>query len=458
MRNSQFYDYGSNLKGGYKENEHNVTEFQFQVHQGRDVGIPGSGTAPLPATADVTYPAVSRSLWSLNHTWSPDYHTFKESKLNLYTQLIERNARLDHFPEVSPVVEIHPEADHRTYGLKWENRFEAFENTMNTGLDIWERRLDSNRTRLLKSGMSLSDIPLPESRSLSSGIFLEDAWHISDPLTLSTGGRYDDIYVSNEAVPQFEKDSVHDGSWNAHLGVSYDLSEHWNSRFLAARGYRAASIEERFAYLELGGGRVKLGDPNLQPEHSEFLEWNLDWKGERTRTGISAFRNRLHDMITEKFKDPATIVNANVQEAEIIGLDYELETHIADQFKLYGNLGWLRGRDIETDSALPQIAPLNGLAGVRYEEGSGLFAAVELPFSARQNLPSAGVKETKAWASLDLRVGYEETCGGSFERQKIFAGVLNVFDSAYKQYLTTARGFDFNEPGRSFILGYELQF
>jgi hemoglobin/transferrin/lactoferrin receptor protein len=39
MRNSQFYDYGSNLKGGYKSGEDNVTEFQFQVHQGRDVGI-----------------------------------------------------------------------------------------------------------------------------------------------------------------------------------------------------------------------------------------------------------------------------------------------------------------------------------------------------------------------------------------------------------------------------------
>jgi outer membrane receptor for ferrienterochelin and colicin len=67
---------------------------------------------------------------------------------------------------------------------------------------------------------------------------------------------------------------------------------------LAARGYRAASIEERFAYLELGSGRVKLGDPDLQPEHSEFsgVESGVG-PGENTRTGLSIFRNRLHDMI-----------------------------------------------------------------------------------------------------------------------------------------------------------------
>jgi hypothetical protein len=81
----------------------------------------------------VTYPSVSRSLWSLSHTWSPDFQTFKESKLNLYTQLIERNALLDRFPEVSPVIEINPQADHRTFGMKWENRLEAYDNTVNTG-------------------------------------------------------------------------------------------------------------------------------------------------------------------------------------------------------------------------------------------------------------------------------------------------------------------------------------
>jgi outer membrane receptor for ferrienterochelin and colicin len=147
-----------------------------------------------------------------------------------------------------------------------------------------------------------------------------------------------------------------------------------------------------------------------------------------------------------------------VQEAEILGLDYELETRVSDQFKLYGNLGWLRGRDLEADSPLPQIAPLNGLGGVRYEDGSGMFAALELPFSARQHLPSTGARATKAWVSLDLRLGFEQSCGQPFQRQKVFAGVLNAFDSAYKEYLTTTRGFDFNEPGRSFVLGYELQF
>lgn len=456
MHNSQFVDYESKLKTGYKLTDTQTAEGQLQYYQGDEVGIPGSGTAPLPQAGDVTYPVIRRGLANIVHTYQPDSDIYKESKLNVYYQFIDRRVRIDNFPPASPLVEIKPEADHNTAGTTWTNKLELAKHTLLGGLDVWQRNLDSSRVRELKTGQFISDIPLPDSFYRSAGAFAEDSWDVTQRFTLSTGARADQIHVENDATPQFADKQTDDTAWNAHLGATVKLLEDLNVTVIGARGYRAASLEERYTFLDLGGGKIKLGNPDLEPESSEFFETGLHYVKETFKLSLSGFFNKLDDLIAEQVVDPQTIVNENINKAKIYGTEAEAHWFLAEVWQLYGNLAYAVGKDTLNDEDLPGIAPLGGLAGLRYQEPKGIWGYLELNFAAAQTKTPPGVAASSPWQTLNFRVGYD--FDAVHTAQTVFAGVDNIFDENYRDYLTTSRGFTFNEPGRAFLAGYQVRF
>jgi hemoglobin/transferrin/lactoferrin receptor protein len=320
------------------------------------------------------------------------------------------------------------------------------------GLDLWERELTSDRTRQFASGATSSDTPLPDATYTSSGLFLEDTWFLH-ALSVSLGARVDAIRVENEATPQWEPRKENETSWNAHLGATMELGGNLLAKGLVARGYRAASLEERYAFLELGGGRVKLGDPDLEPEESLFTEWGLHWVDKRLSCGVSVYYNDLDQLISERVVDATTRVNANINEAEIYGIEAELRWLITPDWTLYANAAYAEGRDTQSNDALPGIPPLNGMTGLRYDRGAGFWAAAEHVFATRQDDVPPDVDPVAGWQTVDARAGY--AFGGASLPQQVLVGVDNLFDETYTDYLTTSRGFTFNEPGRSCYVAYQ---
>ncbi len=452
MRNSQFSDAQSKVRVGFRLSDEHTLEGQIQYVEGEEIGIPGTGTAPLPGAADVTYPKVRRELYQGLYTFAQDAGALRRSHLNLYFQSIARRARLDNFPPASPVVKIEPEADHETVGGRWHNNLVLGNHELTLGLDVWERDLTSDRTRQFASGATLSDTPLPDATYESSGLFLEDTWFL-DALSLSLGARVDAIRVENEATPQWEPREENETSWNAHLGATLELGGNLLAKGLVARGYRAAGLEERYAYLELGGGRVKRGDPDLKPEESLFTEWGLHWVDEGLSGGVSVYYNDLDQLISERVVDEATLVNANFDEAEIYGVEAELRWLITPDWTLYANAAYAEGRDTRSNDPLPGIPPLNGMTGLRYDPDAGFWAAAEYGFAARQDDVPPEVDPVAGRQTVDAKAGY--AFGGTGLPQQILLGVDNLFDETYSDYLTTSRGFTFNEPGRSFYLAYQ---
>ena len=457
VRNSQFEDYQSKLKVGRKLNDLNTTEGQFQYYEGKDIGIPGSGTAPLPTAADVTYPYVRRGLFNVVHTYNPQHTLLTDSRLNLYYQYIDRRALIDNFPAAAPVNDIFTAADHETYGGKWENEFKFSQHTLMVGPDIWRRSLTSNRTRRLKSGMEIREKPLPDAEFVSSGFFAEDTWAATDQLKLNAGARFDYINVDNEETKSFAANDVDDRSWNGHLGATYAISEDWDLKGIAARGYRAASIEERFAFLDLGNGVTKLGDPNLDPEESNFYELGVGWHKEETiSAGVSVFYNDLRNLIAEQFVNPTTIVNANVSEAEIKGIEGEVKYNWNDFWQLFANVSYAQGRDTFKDQDLPGIPSFHGIVGSRINDSEGWFGYTEFVFAMQQNETPENVPSAPGWQTINLRVGREFNWGRT--RDELWVGVDNLFDKEYRDYLSTSRGVVFNEPGRSLLAGVRVSF
>jgi hemoglobin/transferrin/lactoferrin receptor protein len=458
VRNSQFQDAHTTLKIGAAPADAWRIEAAGQFFEGRDIGIPGSGTAPLPAAADVTYLHTSSELGSLAATFAPRWAFLAESRLRLSVQRIERRVRVDRFPAASPFLELRPRAEHQTTGADWRNTLTpGGGHVVVAGLDTWQWDMESTRLRLFRNGRRVTESPLPEASMLSAGFFAEDDWRVSPRWLLNVGGRLDSLRVENDANDRWPADSEGETGWNAHLGAAWGETEGLNIRTVVAAGYRAASLSERFQYLELGGGRVRLGDPDLDPERSLLAETETRWRGRTVTASLSLFHNWLDGLIGERVEDAATIRNANIARATIYGAAADVAWRPVGAWRLYANAGYAVGEDTREHEPLAGVAPLAGLIGTECDPaGTGPWGRLEGRFAAAQERTPPGVDEAPAWAIANLRLGWDLASRGWFHR--VYAGVDNLFGATYRNYLSTFRGAPYYEPGRSFVVGLQSQF
>ena len=457
VRNSQYDDYGTRLRGRFVVNENNL-DINFQYYEGREIGIPGSGTAPLPAAADVTYESVVRRMLSVSDDLGSPGNTWKNSKVMVFMQDIERNVRIDNYPASSPLQSAYPSAKHQTQGGRWINLFGAGQNMVTAGADVWRRSLkDSKRIKNMKNGAVVVDQPLPETDFISSGAFLQDDFTAGRGFTITAGGRADQIKVSNEANPTWEAYDNSESSAGANLGATWKATDKFNLKLVGATGYRAASIEERYQYLELGGGIVKYGNPDLKPEKSRFVECGMNWFGDVVHWSLTGFVNDLTDLIGEEKVDDTTIRNQNISKARIQGVEAELRWAVGRKWHTFVNGAWIDGKNTDTEEYLPGIQPVTIVGGIQYgDQKDGLWVLVDAQHSMKQDKTPVDVDEASAWTTLDLRAGWLFMEKG--KTHAVFAGIENILDEAYRNYLTTYRGNYFNEPGRSISAGYSVTF
>lgn len=454
--NSQFEDSSTRLRTGLKMADFWETVLELQHFAGKEVGIPGTGAAPLPGSANVTYPETCRSLVSLKNFYRPQGDLLQEISLNVYYQLVEREVRIDRLPPASQVVGIRPEADHKTAGTKLVAALSAGDHSFLAGLDAWRRRMSSDRRRIFRSGNVIKEKPLPESGIMSSGVFVEHDWVFSEALRINTGARLDGIEVENDADPRWGKRTEHDSSWNMHAGTSLRVTENLTLKAIAAGGYRAPELEERYQYLDLAGGMVKLGDPDLDSETSRFAELGVNWQSPVLHLGAAVFVNDLDDLIGERIADESTIVNDNVDEARIHGFELEGSHRLSEGLTLFGNIAHLTGRDTKNSEDLANIPPLTAVAGISGRGANGFWFRAQANFAARQEDIPENALETPSWKTLDLYAGVRGR--GNLKGHSLRVGIENALGEEYRDYLTSYRGAPFNEPGSSVSLNYEFIF
>lgn len=468
VTNSQFRDRQQKIHLGFQLDRRQVLEVEGADFVGRDIGIPGAGTAPLPAGAFVTYPRTSRRAFNIVHTFARVSRRWQESRLQLSNQEIERKARIDHYPATTPLVLARTDAEHRTLSLNWTNRITLGRQTLVTGLDGWRRKVRSQRIRDFRTGAEAEDNPLPRAEFEAWGWFLENSGPLGPKWRVNVGGRFDRIVVHNAATRKYSKPptpttpnpwlwperTVRDHSWNAHLGLTRPLAQdRAHFTLLLASGYRAASLEERFDFLELGGGIVKWGNPELAPERSMLVEAGIDGTAAHTAWRLSAFHNRLKDLITDQFEDPKNIRYANIGRARIEGVEGGFQLFLGRRFRAFTQAAFLRGDDLRLHRPLPNIPPFSGAIGLGWKKEPA-WAALEVRFAGRQNRVPNLVQPAPGWSQVDLRWGYTWHRGRMVHAGQI--GIDNLFDKGYRDYLATSRGSYFSEPGRSWVVGYRL--
>ncbi|HPS57801.1 MAG TPA: TonB-dependent receptor [Spirochaetota bacterium] len=464
VQDSGFNDAEGIINLGFIPAPGHTLELRTQYYEGWDIGIPGSYEL-IPAATSQEYKRIKRGLVSLDYKLIPESPVWTDSRLHFYWMYIKREVKI-----INPPSRVEPESDNRTAGGRWTNTFVWANNKLVAGADTWLRTITTDRTvkNATTGVLTRDDTPVPDAYYLSSGIFAEDDIQLS-ALTLNLGGRFDIIFTGNDEayvseypvteVLRWDKRDMHEYSWNGHAGASYEFFKGFSTGLLAASGYRAASIEELYKYLNLGGGVEEFGNPELKPERSLFFEYSIHYKNPWLKTSASAYVNFLRDLIARE-QIPATndYMLQNINEAGLYGAEYDITLQPVDWIKLYNNLTYIRGRDTKNDKDLPSIAPLRVISGVNVKAPYGISGFIDTTWTAAQTHVPDGTEESDSWLRLDTGIDIKFNTGGFDHRVSITC--TNLLDNEYSDYMTSVSktGSAFNEPGRSIKCGYSLLF
>jgi len=509
LENSQFQDNSIALDAGLRPLENHQMEVQYHRFYAEDVGIPGG--APFPGSAEASYPEEKRTLYSASYQITDISPTLTRVSARYYHQYIFRDVlmrpntppqRVQNF-RIAPQ-KITPQGRHNTDGIKLQsNWLFAEKHEVTAGVDLWQRSLKTSREKYLQREilneqdqpidtvhMIRGEVPIPESSFGSAGLFFQDRFSLlGGDLEVTIGGRYDLIRVHNERAMDpvfltidgnrnssppgqritFQEQTVYNRSWSADVGILYGVGENVDLTLTLGRSFRSPSLEERYKYIDLGN-KVRIGDPELEPEKGYQIDGGLRIWGQGINLRFNGFVNRFSDMIVEQPGEyvysyientendtlPA-LINSNVDESILYGFDMKLDIHMMENLVFHTTASFVRGRDIRNDQNLPLIPPFNGITGFKYHFPGSLTVDLFSDWAARQGKTTQGETATPGHALLNLRV-YTAPIDFNFTRLHFTGGVENIFDKAYQNHLSTNRGAIQIEPGRNFYIKMQLHF
>ena len=504
LSNSQFEDNSFSALLQFKPLDDHEIKFNYQQFNAYDVGIPGG--APLfPNTAVVTYPEELRRLLSAEYKINNLSRSLIKLTAKYFYQFISRDVEnipgIVQFipagngqpPRRVSVLKISPSADHKTDGFQTQADFKFVNHYIIAGIDIWTRNYNGIRTRDQKIEIlnptdssvvrtinkTTYEKPLPDANYSSAGIYLQDETNLFDNLNLTLGGRYDYIWLNNAETynPLYEvndgvvntnpagqkiiwyAESAENKSYVFNFGLLYSLSDQSNISFNAARSFRSPSLEERYQYIDLGSV-IRVGDPNLKPEQGYFFDLGFRLFPDNLNFTTSLFLNSLKDLVTEvpgTYEGRNALIKTNIGEALLYGFEYSINFRVINQLSIYNTLSYVRGLNQKDDKDLPQISPLNGIAGIEYFPLDWMSADFSAILFSNQDKVAPGEKTTPGYLIFNFKLNFINLTLGN-TKVGVSAGIENILDDEYRNHLSTNRGSITTEPGRNIFVRANLAF
>ncbi len=140
----------------------------------------------------------------------------------------------------------------------------------------------------------------PEERNVYAA-YLEDIWDILENLRLTIGGRYD--YYTQSG-----------GQFSPRLGINWEITERYNTKFLYGRAFRAPYFFELYS--------PEYGNPDLKNETIDSYELSFGTNFSPFTGQITLFRNEIKEAITA---DPIIYRYMNGETAIWVGADIDMK-------------------------------------------------------------------------------------------------------------------------------------
>jgi outer membrane receptor protein involved in Fe transport len=298
------------------------------------------------------------------------------------------------------------------------------------------------------------------------GVYVQDEWSPTACVLVVAGLRYSrfDLHTAErtDSDPDIPSADAVSDQLTGSLAVSVEVARGVRPYASVAQGFRAPNVDDTTVFDRAASG-IEVPNADLDPER--VLAWEVGVKADRGtwHGGASAFLSDFEDLIQRvpgTWEGSPTLdglpvsTRENVADATMVGLEAWGEVLLGREWRVFGNVSWVRGTDEETDEPLNKIPPLNGLVGARWTRSDGRWwAEPYVRWAARQDRLSEADEEdvrigpdgTDAWWTANLRVGYDSGRGFRWVVE-----AANLLDEKYKHH-----GSGTWDPGRSLILSLE---
>ena len=486
LDNSQFEDYSFGVQGGMTYDDSQELLVNYQRYEANNVGIPGG---PFRPDAKVRYRNIERNLLSGEYIFYDPLSVLNKFSIKAYTQNISRD--VENYMEAQSLT-ILPSSLNTTSGVKLLSDWDLLSpyHRLIVGAEGWQRKAETARYKITETETNKFTVrgeqPVPHAKMLDLGVFAQYSWKIHPrKLTLDAGLRFDYIQTKNDtaydpvftSVIQNGKETIDENitrkvlfpagaagefSYAAHVDLVYKPMRRHELVLSLSNAYRAASLEERFKYIDQGVGTLlQVGNPDLKPEQGGFSNLSYQFTGSKFNLKADVFANYLFNLITAQqgiYNGVDALINTNIDEALFLGAEIEATYWLTRHFWATANAGYTRARDTKNDAYLPQIPPLSGFAELNYRLQKALTVSVSAHWATKQREAAEKETQTEGYAVLNAAIRSEKLKLNSVYLQ-FFAGMDNIFNTAYYNHLRTTRnGYAQEEPGRNIYAKVQIGF
>lgn len=256
-------------------------------------------------------------------------------------------------------------------------------------------------------------------RRTLKGLFLQNQYMMSEKINLVTGFR-SDIY---------NKKIVH----NPRIALMFNFNKKIKYRLSYGEGFRVPSILETFIdFYNIDQGYMVKGNPNLKPEKSKGLTFNLDFSGNnRFRLNFLGYYNIFTNKIsteqqTNAAVSPTTFSYQNISEATFKGFEIFSDFILDNTSTIRLNLN-LRESNDENGMELPRTIPVS--TGINYTQNIQRYRLrLILNYSYNRR-----TKSVSSFEILDLRLN--KKISKNFSLNIGIKNIGNFTDLEYGPYI-----------------------
>ena len=256
-------------------------------------------------------------------------------------------------------------------------------------------------------------------RRTLKGLFLQNQYMMSEKINLVTGFR-SDIY--NKKIV-----------YNPRIALMFNFNKKIKYRLSYGEGFRVPSILETFIdFYNIDQGYMVKGNPNLKPEKSKGLTFNLDFSGNnRFRLNFLGYYNIFTNKIsteqqTNAAVSPTTFSYQNISEATFKGFEIFSDFILDNTSTIRLNLN-LRESNDENGMELPRTIPVS--TGINYTQNIQRYRLrLILNYSYNRR-----TKSVSSFEILDLRLN--KKISKNFSLNIGIKNIGNFTDSEYGPYI-----------------------
>lgn len=370
--------------------------------------------------------------------------------------------------------------------------------TLRLGSELHGQKLD-DRWPGAAMGMDSDYVNLNHATRIQLGTFAEWQRNWSPRWSLLLGARNDTLWMNTGAVQGYDGIDPMASAFNAldrartdvnvdaTAVVRYQADDSQGYELGLARKNRSPNFYERYAWGTstvgmiswFGDGNGYTGNPDIKPETAYTVSASSQWHDSQGRwhLELTPYYTRIDNYIgvistcgSQCTGLPAAQLAFANHQARLYGGDLA-GSYVFPMpgeyglLRLTGTAGFVRGRDLTTDTDLYRMMPLNGTLGLEHQRGAWLNRLEVRTVGAKNRLDTVRLEPaTGGFTTVALRTAY---LWGSL---RFDLAVTNLFDRQYADPLAGrwqsglyAPGFDGRIPGlpamgRSVDVGLTLTF